>query len=157
PASGDGYYDAARDPNEPRRTNRPVSIRVFENGFIETVFAKAHPITPIIWFGPFMVAGMYLGVVRRGVLAATGLFVFGWLLWSLMEYGLHRFIFHMGAKTSKDRFRQFMAHGYHHEFPNDKMRLVAPPLMSWPLAVVVGFAYRYAFGADIWLTVFAGT
>ncbi len=23
-------------------------------------------------------------------------------------------------------------HGYHHEFPNDKMRLVAPPLMASP-------------------------
>jgi dihydroceramide fatty acyl 2-hydroxylase len=157
PATGDGYYDAPREPSAARRRDRPVSIRVFENGFIETIFAKAHPITPILWFGPCIGYGLYLGVTRRGVLGAGGLFLFGWLLWTLLEYLLHRYVFHMAASTPEKRFRQFMAHGYHHEFPNDKYRLVAPPLMSWPLAVVVGGLFRLAFGPETWLMVFAGT
>ena len=62
----------------------------------------------------------------------------------------------MSAETPKEKFRQFMVHGYHHEFPNDKLRLVAPPLMSWPIAAVVLVLYHYLFGALMW-AVFAGT
>src|SRR5215470_15024477 len=149
PASG-GYH------GENVRKNRPKFIRVFENDILEKVFARAHPITPIIWFGPFMAYGIYTGVVRTGVLGAVGLFAGGWLAWTFLEYLLHRFLFHMGAETPEEKFRQFMAHGYHHEFPNDKLRLVAPPLMSWPLAVVVLVLYHFAFGSLMW-AVFAGT
>ena len=73
------------------------SIRVFKNGFIEKVFARAHPITPIVWFGPILGYGVYRGVVDRGVLSTLGLFALGWLIWTLLEYLLHRGIFHMGA------------------------------------------------------------
>ena len=44
---------------------------------------------------------------------------------------------------------------YHHDFPNDKMRLVAPPLMSWPIALALGLLTRW-FGPDRWLPAFAG-
>src|SRR6185503_18592837 len=73
------------------------------------------------------------------------------------EYLLHRFLFHMRAETPEQKFRAFMVHGYHHEFPNDKLRLVAPPLMSWPIGLVVFLIYYYAFGVGTWWPVFAGT
>jgi hypothetical protein len=157
PASGawgvDGETGGA---GAPRRRERPRSIRVFENDFIEKVFARAHPITPILWFGPFIGYGLFDGARRAGLLAALGMFLGGWLVWTLMEYLLHRFVFHMEANTPEERFRAFMVHGYHHEFPNDKLRLVAPPLMSWPLAAVTLLGYHLAFGELMWV-VFAGT
>src|SRR5262245_20499172 len=117
----------------PTQRERPRFIRIFQNGFVERVFARAHPITPIVWFGPFMAYGIYDGLSRAGALATLGYFALGWLIWTLMEYLLHRFLFHMSAHTPEEKFRSFMVHGYHHEFPKDKLRLVAPPLMSWPL------------------------
>jgi sterol desaturase/sphingolipid hydroxylase (fatty acid hydroxylase superfamily) len=153
PASG-GFYDEAQPAD--RRRDRPKSIDVFENRVIEHVFARAHPITPIIWFGPFIAYGLYAGVRGAGALATIGMFLGGWLVWTLIEYILHRFLFHMSAHTPEQKFRAFMVHGYHHEFANDKMRLVAPPLMSWPIAIVVGTLYHYLFGGLGW-TVFAGT
>ena len=158
PASGQGGWgDLASNPAAPKRPDRPKSIRVFENGFIEKVFAQAHPLTPIIWFGPIIAWGIYGGATRLGVLATLGLFVGGWLIWTLLEYVLHRFLFHIGASNEEERFRAFMMHGYHHEFPNDKMRLVAPPLMSWPLAIPVFFIYYFAFGLTTGTALFAGT
>jgi hypothetical protein len=151
PASGIMHGDE----QAPRR-DRPRSIRVFENDFIEKVFARAHPITPILWFGPFIGYGLWDGARRAGLLAAVGLFAAGWLIWTLMEYLLHRFVFHMKADTPEQRFRSFMVHGYHHEFPNDKLRLVAPPLMSWTLAVPTLLAYHFLFGGSMW-AIFAGT
>src|SRR5512143_2254604 len=138
------------DPVDKRR-QRPRRIRVFENGFIEHVFAQSHPILPIVWFGPFIAYGLIEGALRAGVARAAGLFLVGWLIWTFIEYLLHRFVFHMEARTPEERFRSFMVHGYHHEFPNDKLRLVAPPLMSWPIAAVTLLLYRAALGPDMWM------
>jgi sterol desaturase/sphingolipid hydroxylase (fatty acid hydroxylase superfamily) len=78
------------------------------------------------------------------------------LVWSLVEYVLHRFIFHMDARTRKQRLRAFLMHGYHHEYPNDKLRLVAPPLMSWPIGLVLAAMSRWLLGSDNWLPFYAG-
>ena len=41
-----------------KRSERKESIRVFENDFMEYVLGRAHPITPILWFGPFIGLGL---------------------------------------------------------------------------------------------------
>jgi sterol desaturase/sphingolipid hydroxylase (fatty acid hydroxylase superfamily) len=134
------------------------SIRVFVSPFFEHVLGQAHPITPIIWFGPFIAAAVYRAFQAtwhlRGV--AVALFFGGWLLFSLLEYVLHRFVFHMGAHTPKEKLRAFLMHGYHHEFPEDPLRLVAPPLMSWPLGLVFGLLAHWLLGPERWLFGFAG-
>jgi sterol desaturase/sphingolipid hydroxylase (fatty acid hydroxylase superfamily) len=158
PASGMGWGGVTfEDPPAEKRKDRPKSIRVFRSEFMEKVLGRSHPILPIVWFGPFLAYGIYRGVADRGALVGAGLFFLGWLFWTLIEYLLHRGIFHMGAKTPDQRFRAFMIHGYHHEFPNDKLRLVAPPLMSWPIGAVVAVIYYFSFGATMWWPVFAGT
>ena len=70
---------------------------------------------------------------HSGIAGTIGLFTLGVLLWTLLEYVLHRFLFHISSKDESGKIRAFMMHGYHHEFPNDKMRLVAPPLMAGTL------------------------
>lgn len=160
PASGAWareVYARPRPPAEPTSRPRPEAIRLFENPFIETVLAKAHPLTPIVWFGPVIGYGAWRGAESLGLAATLGLFAAGWLVWTLLEYVMHRFFFHRRAADSAAELRSFMAHGYHHEFPGDRMRLVAPPLMSWPLAAVVTGAYVLALGADRGLALFAGT
>ena len=73
-----------------------------------------------------------------GRLGRIGLFAAGVLGFTLLEYLLHRFAFHWDpGNDPKARVRLFLMHGLHHEFPNDRLRLVAPPLMSWPIGVVL--------------------
>jgi sterol desaturase/sphingolipid hydroxylase (fatty acid hydroxylase superfamily) len=152
PASG----GSSSEPNR-KKAERPKRIRVFQNSFLEKVLGQAHPVTPIIWFGPPVLWGLYYGIHRAGLLTSLSIFLGGWLVWTLMEYLLHRFLFHWTGDTVEQKFRHFMLHGYHHEFPSDPMRLVAPPLMSWPLAIVVGGLY-YIVLPDLhaW-PMFAGT
>ncbi len=141
-----------------RSGRRPTTIRLFKNGFVEHVLAKAHPLTPILWFGPLIAYGLYRGVHRFGLLGELGLFVMGWLIWTLFEYVMHRFFFHLRADDSaKSRLRAFLRHGYHHEFPNDKLRLVAPPLMSWPLGAAIIAIYLWLLGPATAFALFAGT
>jgi sterol desaturase/sphingolipid hydroxylase (fatty acid hydroxylase superfamily) len=155
--------DAAQRWPPPAWTTRidprgPKSVRVFELGWIERIFAQAHPITPILWYGPIVVIAAYRALKADSAtrLFAVLLFFSGWLAWSLVEYLLHRFIFHMDAETPKQRLRAFLMHGYHHQYPNDKMRLVAPPLMSWPLGLVLAVITRWMLGAASWLPPYAG-
>jgi len=139
----------------PPRTKRSVSIRVFKNGFVENVFGKSHPITPIVWFGPFIAYGIY-GIFAFGhPMLSFAYFALGVLAFSLVEYLLHRFLFHWKPEWPWIRSLAFLWHGYHHEFPQDAMRLVAPPLMSWPVAVATFFLSRALLGAD-WSALFAG-
>ena len=79
---------------------RPNGITLMKNKVAEKVIGQAHPITPGIWFGPFIVYGLYKGFARGEVLLTLGLFVIGWLIWSLLEYLLHRYIFHWVANSA---------------------------------------------------------
>lgn len=133
----------------PPKGKRPLRIQVYENQFIEKWFAQAHPITPGVWFGWIVVYGLYVAFTAssglawwQGALAFFG----GVMITSLIEYFLHRFGFHFEPKTEKGRLNHFILHGYHHDFPNDPMRLVLPPIGIWPVAIVVGVVYYFGFG-----------
>ncbi len=140
--------------------DRPRAIRVFENGLLELA-SRAHPVTPGVWFLPLAAWAVLRGAAGPLGLAATlGLFGAGVLLWSGLEYLLHRVVMHgllRHAETDARRFRAFMVHGYHHEFPNDRMRLVMPPMISWPIALIVAAAWRVVFGPLAWAPVLGGT
>lgn len=136
-----------------------VSMRVFVSPFVERVLARAHPITPIVWFGPIVVWAFYDAWVRRGLGVVTiGALLFsGWLTWTLIEYVLHRWVFHFEPNdTPQGRLQAFLVHGYHHAYPNDRYRLVAPPMMSWPVGAVLALLCRLVGGPTHWLMIFAG-
>jgi hypothetical protein len=142
---------------ENRKTNR---LRVFVSAFVERVFATSHPLLPGVWFGGIIAYGAVVPFINAsvGVARGVGLYALGLLVWTLTEYVLHRFVFHLRpGPTDSSKVRQFMMHGYHHEFPNDRMRLVAPPLMSWPLAAVFALIYRGLLGPGLWWPAFGGT
>ena len=146
--------------SKPSPENRKkTKIRVFKNGFIEQVLAKSHPIAPGVWAIPFSAWGLYRGFTggHSGVAGTLGLYVVGVLLWTVIEYVLHRHVFHLEQKTPGGKIRAFMMHGYHHEFPSDKMRLVAPPLMSGTFGIIFATLYYLVLGPNFWLQVFAGT
>lgn len=134
----------------------PVSIQVQENWWLENVFGRSHPFLPMVWFGPVAAYGLWRGA-PAGLGRTAGLFFAGWLIWSLLEYVLHRYVFHFNAVNEAERLQLFLLHGYHHSFPNDRTRLVAPPWMSWPPALVIIGLYLLAFPADVAWNLFAGT
>lgn len=135
---------------------RPARMTVLKNPFVERWLAQAHPITPGIWFGWIVVYGLYVALTQFTWWVGLSAFLGGVLLTTLIEYVLHRWVFHLEPKTRAGRFRIFLLHGYHHEFPQDPMRLVLPPIGIWPVAVVVATIYYFAFGSFFWV-VFGGT
>ncbi|KAM7011194.1 fatty acid 2-hydroxylase isoform 2-T2 [Passerculus sandwichensis] len=86
------------------------------------------------------------------------IFLLGMVLWSLLEYLIHRFVFHMKPPASNYYLitLHFLLHGQHHKSPFDSSRLVFPPV---PASLVIGFFYgvlRLLLPEVLGLCVFVG-
>ncbi|WVF65915.1 hypothetical protein IAT40_000653 [Kwoniella sp. CBS 6097] len=63
-------------------------------------------------------------------------FAFGVFVWTLLEYTLHRFLFHLDYYLPDAQWAitlHFLLHGVHHYLPMDRLRLVMPPLLFFVL------------------------
>lgn len=119
---------------------------MFENDFLEK-FSRIHPATPFVVYVPMIGVMLWRTYARHvDVVAAVGLVLAGLLVWTLSEYVLHRYIFHWTNDTPFGRRVHFLLHGVHHEFPNDRDRLVMPLLTSVPLAVIFYTLFYVALG-----------
>lgn len=127
-----------------------VRLRVFKNRLIEDYLATAHPILPGLWVLPLATVTTWFSLQNFGVALTLAITVVGILSWTLMEYVLHRWLFHrVPSSWEFDKVQMFMLHGYHHEFPNDPWRLVAPPIMAWPVTLIVGAILVGVLGAPL--------
>jgi dihydroceramide fatty acyl 2-hydroxylase len=111
----------------------------------------------VIYFGPFVGYGLYAGLSTRWWPTVAGLFVVGVLAWTLAEYLLHRFFFHLVVEEEGKKLPFFLVHGYHHEYPQDKLRLVAPFIASWTGGALFLLLYYLVAGPELCWPLFAGT
>jgi 4-hydroxysphinganine ceramide fatty acyl 2-hydroxylase len=128
-------------------SNKNESVRMFESNFME-FFSHVHPATPVILYTPVISYLLYAAFVQKklSILAVLGLFLIGVLIWTLLEYVIHRYAFHYEPKTRFGKLLHFVVHGVHHDYPNDATRLVMPPIISIPLAVVFYFLFAFTLG-----------
>ncbi len=140
-----------------KRLPDEVSPRMFDNPLLERL-SRVHPIVPPLIYLPVIGYCLIrsLAVEDLGAAAVAGVFLLGLVGWSLTEYLLHRFVFHFEPDTRWGRRLHFIIHGVHHDFPHDPMRLVMPPSVSVPLALLFFFGFQAAFGPDWSLPAFAG-
>jgi dihydroceramide fatty acyl 2-hydroxylase len=119
---------------------------MFKWGWLDKL-SRVHPAVPPLLFGPAIVAMFVIGIVH-GSGAMTPVWVLaGYLFWTLTEYWLHRIVFHFEPDEGFGRDLHWIIHGVHHDHPNDPMRLVMPPSLSVPLAVVFNFVFYLIMGA----------
>jgi dihydroceramide fatty acyl 2-hydroxylase len=120
-----------------RRTDYlKASPPMFESRLLDR-FTRVHPVVPVLIYAPVIVAMLVLAVGRDGWWDTVGLALFGYVLWTLFEYWLHRIVFHFEPEDGIGARLHWMIHGVHHDHPNDPLRLVMPPAASIPLAVLV--------------------
>jgi sterol desaturase/sphingolipid hydroxylase (fatty acid hydroxylase superfamily) len=128
-------------------SNKNESVRMFESDFME-FFSHVHPATPHVIYLPLMGYMLYLAAARGFALAIVALlFVGGVLIWTFVEYTMHRWVFHYQPKSRWGKRLHFMLHGVHHDYPNDATRLVMPPAVSLPLAVIFYALFALSFGS----------
>ncbi|MFY0654156.1 MAG: sterol desaturase family protein [Cyclobacteriaceae bacterium] len=128
-------------------SNKNESARMFKSDYLE-FFSKVHFTTPLYFFLPAIGYFVYLGLAEReySIGLFFGLVLAGFVLWTISEYLLHRFLFHYHPKSELGKRFFFIIHGVHHDYPNDAKRLVLPPALSLPLATMFYFIFKYTIG-----------
>jgi dihydroceramide fatty acyl 2-hydroxylase len=124
-----------------------ASPPMFKSGVLDK-FTRVHHTVPVILFGPAIAILFGLGVDRLGLFRSLGFAVGGYLFWTLMEYWIHRVVFHFEPEHGVGARLHWMIHGVHHDHPNDPLRLVMPPAASIPLALAFYVLFYFVLGAD---------
>src|SRR5256886_9785240 len=137
-------------------SNKNEPVRMFDSVFME-FFSRVHPVVPWALYLPVVGYMLYVPLWRRHLsfVAVAALFLLGILLWTLIEYLIHRYVFHYEPKTRWGKQLHFVIHGVHHDYPNDARRLVMPPVISVPLAFLFFGLFFLIFGS-LAPAVFAG-
>lgn len=158
PALGDKYHEWV---------NLPVDrdLRLFGPWYLEACTKTPWWVVPLVWipsvcfiliheclynvnlrtrvtaikkhFKSMVVKLQFLQVLET---VLTNFFI-GVLVWSFLEYTLHRFVFHMDTTKVGTFWKlfHFVLHGLHHKVPSDPNRLVFPPV---PAFIIISFIYQ---------------
>ena len=141
---GDRYWAWVHEPvdlEEPRFFGHPL---------LESFSKTPWWVVPLVWV-PVAAAELAWALGRVWATGPADLLrlAVGWLVgyflaWPLLEYLLHRHLFHLRVSGSWANVLHYVFHGCHHKFPKDKLRLVFPPL---PAAIfILGFLKLFLAG-----------
>ncbi|KAM5587379.1 dihydroceramide fatty acyl 2-hydroxylase FAH1 [Rosa sericea] len=131
--------------------------RFFANDYMELLTRTAWWVIPLVWLP--VVSWLVSMSFRMGLtLPQVALAVVGGIfIWTLMEYVLHRFLFHMKTTGYWGNTIHYLFHGCHHKHPMDGMRLVFPPAATAILCVPFWNTFRLLSPPSVAPALFGGT
>lgn len=80
----------------------------------------------------------------------------GIAIWSLLEYSLHRFLFHATTSSYWGNTLHYLLHGCHHKHPQDPNRLVFPPLLCAVMSAAIVFPFTFFLSEPLVWTIYGG-
>jgi len=147
--------------------NDDASCRMFGNA-VQEALSHVRPWVPHVIFLPVIAVSLAVALQTASPGRAALQVLGGLFVWTLLEYVIHRSIFHPPQWIEDDTRRivgglgkgeavlpalpsarhkfYFIVHGVHHDYPNDSTRLVMPPSVSIPLAALFFLAFSAIFG-----------
>lgn len=153
PVLTDELLAAALAP-DPKPDLSARSPRFFRRPLFEAL-TRAHPASPYVLHLPLVALALWLA--RPLPLAAlVALVLAGALVWTFVEYWLHRGFFHMRQGTPARRVTSYIVHRHHHHAPADPDRIAATPLYSLGLLALLFAVYTLA-GPHARFALLAGT
>ncbi len=141
-------------------TNHPMELKtkphargtkiLFKNKFWESL-TRTHIAIPLVAFTiistSLMIYGFQKSYLTIGVVPL--LFFVGLLSFTLLEYIMHRFIFHLNPKNEKQEKFTYTVHGVHHDYPKDKDRLAMPMPLSLTICIGFFFLFKLFMGINV--------
>ncbi|KAL4714689.1 hypothetical protein ACJJTC_012606 [Scirpophaga incertulas] len=118
------------------------TCRLFQNPLLESLTYTPWYLVPVFWVPVIL----YLGVTQflknvfcedrcpedsLTVVQYCAHLLFGLVTWTVLEYSLHRWVFHLDPGSSLKMIQiHFLIHGLHHKMPFDSLRQVFPTCPS---------------------------
>jgi len=125
----------------------PEPARLFGPSYLEMLTRTSWYVVPLFW-GPITIYLFRQSLLQQASISSiTGemdyystnaifntilCFLTGNVIWTILEYTLHRFLFHVDEYLPDRPFflmLHFLLHGIHHYLPMDRLRLVMPPTL----------------------------
>ena len=125
-----------------------ASPRLFDNALLDRL-SRVHWTVPLYVYVPIIIALTIISFELMAPLAVFGMAAVGYLIWTLIEYFGHRYLFHWEFPGEFGQRIHFLIHGVHHDHPNDPLRLVMPILLSGPIMIIAWFVATLLFGATL--------
>ncbi len=135
-----------------KRPKHKGTTTLMKNPFLEKL-TRTHISLPLTIFTFISAVLIYYGIVEKGFTVPGMILLFfgGTFFFTLVEYLMHRYLYHLPVTSPGREKFVYTMHGVHHDYPKDKSRLAMPPVLSLILATVFFVIYRgimgdYAFG-----------
>ena len=128
-----------REKMSSRQSRRPLPpVRLFKNDLLERLTRTSLTTTIAFWL-PISCGAMAFGLSQAQLTGASaaGALTAGLAAWMLIEYFLHRFVFHLERWVPAAARFCFVMHGCHHADPADASRDIMPLVGSTPMMCVV--------------------
>jgi sterol desaturase/sphingolipid hydroxylase (fatty acid hydroxylase superfamily) len=163
---GDRYWEWVHSSVSPKTMARRAamcpgawggSLRIFSSDVLESMTHMQWWLVLVLWVpvSVVLLAGALFGLdMPLGQL--VGWFAIGFFVWTLVEYILHRVIFHYEPHSALGRKIHFLFHGIHHLDPWDATRLVFPPVLGLAFGIVLFSLVRLLLPLDTSLAAMAG-
>nr|XP_056718320.1 fatty acid 2-hydroxylase [Euleptes europaea] len=166
-----GYLGEKYDEWVHQPVDRP--IRLFYSDFMESLSKTSWYMVIAIWIPVVIYLSWYCYTslanddvrlfsstipkysIRIHKYCFPAIFIAGMVIWSFIEYLIHRFLFHLKPPASNYYLitLHFMLHGQHHKSPFDDSRLVFPPAPAsvaiFGLYCLANFVFPEVFGTAI--------
>jgi dihydroceramide fatty acyl 2-hydroxylase len=123
--------------SDAQRPGATEGVRLFDNPLLERL-SHSHPLTvPAFWL-PTLSSCLIAGWIQARANGAELVVLLAgcFLSWTLAEYLLHRFVFHLSDLWPVAWRLSFVLHGGHHRDPVDKTRHVMPVIVMIPVFLV---------------------
>ncbi|WNJ17597.1 sterol desaturase family protein [Pontibacter sp. G13] len=118
----------------PKRTTKKSIL-----GFDLERITRTHSYVPITILSVASIGFLVWGILYTDIAwyAMIGTFAVGMLGFTLLEYSIHRFLYHIQSDSKWLDKVKYTAHGIHHEHPRDEEHLAMPPILSALLTTLV--------------------
>lgn len=120
-------------------SNEDLSVPLFENQLLNRL-TRTHISVPVSLFILYALGLLYWTATYTsiGLAASLGIFIGGVFLFTLIEYVMHRYVFHWFEHDEVGpEALQYKFHGVHHDYPKDKQRLAMPPVGSLTISTIL--------------------
>ncbi|GME96253.1 unnamed protein product [Ambrosiozyma monospora] len=120
------YIDQIHRPRHYGKGSAPL----FGN-FLEPLSVTPWYVVPTLWT-PCALYVFSIALRNMNTIGAFAFYALGLFVWTLIEYCLHRFLFHLDNNLPENNIAftlHFLMHGVHHYLPMDRLRLVMPPAL----------------------------
>ncbi|HNQ13270.1 MAG TPA: sterol desaturase family protein [Bacteroidia bacterium] len=124
---------------------------LFDNPLLERI-SRTHFAVPVVLFYLISIGLIVYTAIKLDNVSWLDqllLFPLGFLVFTLVEYLIHRYLFHFEPKNDKQKKMMYSMHGVHHEFPRDKDRLAMPIPMALIIATVFFFVFNLLLGPKV--------